>query len=103
MAYTGCALDFLVTKRVFGGAGLYKSRNLPKKTLNKISTKSTAQPTCPGAPVPYFITRNHLVNLCFQKDTFVKKYKIYIYMHEFMRNIPFSSGQPGDDVPAQTG
>ena len=60
MAYTGCALDFLVTKRVFGGAGLYKSRNLPKKTLNKISTKSTAQPTCPGAPVPYFITRKSL-------------------------------------------
>ena len=22
MAYTGCALDFLVAKRVFGGAGL---------------------------------------------------------------------------------
>ena len=60
MAYTGCALDFLVTKRVFWGAGLYKSRNLPKKTLNKISTKSTAQPTCPGAPVPYFITRKSL-------------------------------------------
>ena len=86
MAYTGCALDFLVTKRVFGGAGLYKSRNLPKKTLNKISTKSTAQPTCPGAPVPYFITRKSLGQPLLPKRYHCKNI-LDIYMHEFMKNI----------------
>ena len=84
----------------WGGRASRKIETYPKKILNKISRKSTAQPTCPGVPVPYFITRKSFGQPLLPKKYFYKNIK-NIYMHKFIINI--SSGQPGNDIPAQTG
>ena len=74
MAYRGCGLDFLVTKCVFWGAGLQKSRNLPPKKKKNL-TKSQENPL----PNPLVLVHqchtssleNPFVNLSCQKDTFL--------------------------------
>ncbi len=82
-----------------GGAGVYKIKNLPQKKL----TKSLQNPL----PNPLVLVQchtssleNHLVNLCFPKNTIVKTYKIYICIN-LSKIFQFSSGQPGNDLPTK--
>ena len=89
MAYTGCALDFLVTKRVFGGRASTKVETYPKKTLTKSLQNPLPNPLVLVHQCHTSSLENHLVNLCFQKDTFVKTYKIYIYMHVHEKYVHF--------------
>ena len=59
-----------------------KNKNLTQSLENPLPNPLVLVHQCHTSSL-----ENHLVNLCFQKDTFVKTYKIYIYMHEFMKNI----------------